>query len=257
MPRSVRIRASELAKYIGRNPYVNTEEAIQLFWERNSTLAETYGVKVDVADPMTKKLKTCTAAERESIATHFSLPSGSSAQVLASALTEQVVHNVAKTPTTYAADAALSKLPPAVAPVASVVAHESQKMRGVLREKESIQQTELETGRQVGARNDEYLRHSLFAVDGMPVVLGGMIDGAFVQDREVVEIKERRNRLFNRINSYEMVQLQCYMHLTGMKTATLVERWNSQSATHTAEFDAAFWKTCVDELETFVRARLQ
>lgn len=257
MTDSVRIRASDLAKYIGRNPYVSAEEATQLFWERNARLADAYGVTVDIADPMTKKIKTCTVAERTAIATHFSLPSNSSAQVLASALTREVVEDVAQTPTTDAADAALANLPLAVAPVASVVAQESQKMRGILREKESIQQTEVETGRHVSAQNDEYFQRSLFDVEGVPVILGGMIDGAFVQQREILEIKERRNRLFKRINSYEMVQLHCYMHLTGMKTATLVERWNTQSATHTTKFDATFWQTCVDELQTFVEARLQ
>lgn len=253
MPESIRIRASDLAKFIGRNPYVSKEEATELFWERNARLAEKYGIAVDVADPMAKKIKTCTNAERTAIATHFSLPSDSSVDVLASTLTEKVVQDVARTSTTAAADEALAKLPAAVAPVASVVAQESQKMRGVLREQASIRQTESETGRKVGARNEEYFQKTLFHIDGMAVLLGGMIDGAFEEEKEIVEIKERRNRLFNRINSYEIVQLHSYMHLTDMKTATLVERWNAQSASHKTEFDASFWKTCVDELEVFLK----
>ena len=256
MPFCVRIRSSDMAKYIGRNPYVSKEEAVTLFWERNSRLATEYGIQVDTADPMTKRMRSCTSTERMAIAAHLNVAPDASADSIANVLTQTVVADVAKSETTTLADDALAALPDAIAPVAAVVAQESQKMRGVLRENDSIEKTEQETGRQVRARNDEYYNQKLFTINDVDVMLGGMIDGAF-EDEELVEIKERRNRLFNCINAYEMVQIHCYMHLTGMKSATLIERFNTQSAKHKTTFDPIFWKECVEELQLFVRDRLQ
>lgn len=256
MPLSARIRSSDMAKYIGRNPYVSKEEAINLFWERNPRLASQYGIQVDTADPMTKKLRCCSSAERMAIATHLDVAPDASADSIASALTQTFVTNVAKSETTTLADDALAALPDAIAPIAAVVAQESQKMRGVFRETESIEKTEVETGRRIQARNDEYHHKKLFTINDTDVMLGGMIDGAF-EDEEIVEIKERRNRLFNCINAYEMVQIHCYMHLTGMQRATLIERFNSQSAKHRTNFDHEFWRKCVDDLKVFVNDRLK
>lgn len=223
----VRIRASEMAKFIGKNPYISAEDAINLFWERNPAIAKVFNVEIDDSSELERSIQRCSNKQRCAIAAELGICEESPSDKVAAEVAAQIVARVSRTPTTLQADQAISTLPAAMSPIASTINEESQKMRGVLRESASIAKTEEETVRVITARNDKHYEINLFNIQGYKVTLGGKIDGAFEDDGSIVEIKERRNRLFKRINSYEMVQLHCYMRLTGQKKAHLIERYNS------------------------------
>lgn len=58
---------------------------------------------------------------------------------------------------------------------------------------------------------------------GVPWYVGGKID-AINEDRTLlIEIKNRVNRLFNRVPFYEVIQVQTYLHLLGVEKGALVE----------------------------------
>jgi hypothetical protein len=58
---------------------------------------------------------------------------------------------------------------------------------------------------------------------GVPWYVGGKID-AINEDRTLlIEIKNRVNRLFNRVPFYEVIQVQTYLHLLGVEQGALVE----------------------------------
>jgi hypothetical protein len=58
---------------------------------------------------------------------------------------------------------------------------------------------------------------------GVPWYVGGKID-AINEDRTLlIEIKNRVNRLFNRVPFYETIQVQTYLHLLGVEQGALVE----------------------------------
>jgi len=91
--------------------------------------------------------------------------------------------------------------------------------------------------------------------------IGGKIDG-ITRDRQIlIEIKNRVNRLFNKVPSYEMIQIQTYLHLLDLDKAFLVECLKSKEGNVIAENvncitvnrDRAFFeKEIVPKLEGFV-----
>ena len=101
------------------------------------------------------------------------------------------------------------------------------------------------------------MRGTLFIVYGMTVALVGKIDGQFEDSGEVIEAKERRNRLFKQVVDYEKAQLHCYMHLTDTKVSTLRERYDDEIMEHTVEFEAGFWEEMLHKLRDFVVERVR
>jgi hypothetical protein len=98
---------------------------------------------------------------------------------------------------------------------------------------------EAKTARHFGVRSDDtFYRHQLTET----VQLIGRIDGRLEEDEEtIVEIKNRRNRLFNRIPEYEMVQIHVYMFLTGAQRCLFIERYNDVTKTYTVDFDEPYF----------------
>ncbi len=72
------------------------------------------------------------------------------------------------------------------------------------------------------------------------VKLVGIIDGR--RGDSIVEIKNRQRRLFNKVPTYEYVQCQVYMKLTGTHKCILIESFSGTSKEHPLEFSDAFWE---------------
>ena len=81
----------------------------------------------------------------------------------------------------------------------------------------------------------------------MEAVLVGKVDGRFEETGEIIEAKERRNRLFKRVVEYERVQLHCYMHLTRTRCSVLRERYDGHVMEHVVPFDEDFWRETIAE----------
>jgi hypothetical protein len=76
----------------------------------------------------------------------------------------------------------------------------------------------------INARTDDtFYKTHICDVDGIPLWVGGKID-AITEDRTIViEIKNRIRRLFYKIPFYEIIQLQCYLHLLDVSRGAVVE----------------------------------
>ena len=127
--------------------------------------------------------------------------------------------------------------------------------RGTLKEESNLNSMETECGQSVRDRNTQLFRHALDTVAGRRVILVGRIDGRR-EDGHIVEVKERRNRLFHCIPLYEKVQLCAYMVLTGTHHAILRERFDSQCKDHAFDFDSTLWDTCLTQLKLFMEEQL-
>ena len=68
-----------------------------------------------------------------------------------------------------------------------------------------------------------------------PWYIGGKIDGIDRGRNVLIEIKNRVNRLFKRLPSYEMIQVQTYLQLLNMDKAILVECMKTKSDDSTLE----------------------
>ena len=69
--------------------------------------------------------------------------------------------------------------------------------------------------------NKCYKRKSLYQDNNYKFVLIGEVDG-FLDDGTIVEIKNRKNRLFKRIYNYEKVQMYAYLYLWNRDRCILI-----------------------------------
>jgi len=145
--------------------------------------------------------------------------------------------------------------------------------RGKRDEDESLNRTEIETKKKIGQRNDKFykMKFPLLKIDIFDededngeltekspdefFMIGGRIDGVN-EDGILVEIKNRQNRIFSFIPSYEKVQIHVYMKLLNFKTAHLVQKITIQnkneSKTNVIEFDEKYWDDIEDACRKFV-----
>ena len=85
--------------------------------------------------------------------------------------------------------------------------------------------------------------------------LVGKVDG--FSGGRLVEVKNRKNKLFGRVPNYEKVQLQIYMKMVGVEEATLVESFTDSRGTtmdeHRVVHNAQLWDVILDECSEFVK----
>lgn len=72
------------------------------------------------------------------------------------------------------------------------------------------------------------------------VTLVGYIDGR--KEDRIIEIKNRQNRLFNKVPKYEWVQCQVYMKLTDIPKCTLIEQYGEKSNSFDIDFSETSWE---------------
>jgi DNA mismatch repair ATPase MutS len=71
-------------------------------------------------------------------------------------------------------------------------------------------------------KDNKYYKIKLFEIDDINVFIGGKIDG-INETGSIIEVKNRVNKLFYELRSYEKVQIMCYMHLFKASEGHLVE----------------------------------
>ena len=86
--------------------------------------------------------------------------------------------------------------------------------------------------------------------------LKGMIDAFDEASGEVVEHKQRRNRLFKRVREYERVQVEAYMRLCNCSSGRLVESYDDSQAEHRITRCDAFWDTIVSAVKSNLLKRV-
>ena len=69
---------------------------------------------------------------------------------------------------------------------------------------------------------EHYHKKKLFQYKNQQWYIGGKIDG-ITEDNVLLEFKNRVRCLFNRIRDYELVQIQTYLHILELESAELVE----------------------------------
>lgn len=259
----IKINASDLAKYTGQNRFCTPEERRSRLWTRNPRAAARLGIAYarESASATEAVVGRMTVPERAAVCETNGLPPNAPPAALVSALHERVVDAAVRQDTAATskravvatAAAALTAAPAALAlKMRAALENDACIKRGAKREAAALDALEAATGEKVVARNSEYFHRSLGMWREHELVLVGMIDGRRSSDGEVVETKERRNRLFRAVPEYERVQLHAYMFLTQTSHATLLERYDDEIAEHAVPFDAEFWEDSVRELRAFL-----
>ena len=98
------------------------------------------------------------------------------------------------------------------------------KNRGIKNENKIIKEYSKKYNTNITHNNSKLYKHKLFSIDDYNFFLCGKIDG--IENDELIEIKNRKNRLFHKIPEYEQIQIQCYFILTKLEKGKLIENFN-------------------------------
>jgi hypothetical protein len=122
--------------------------------------------------------------------------------------------------------------------------------RGTQREAQGLDRYERSSGAAVTERNDQGYSRRYALPNGRTLVLYGKIDG--VQGEEVIEHKDRQNRLFGRLIQRERIQLLVYLALTGRTKGALVETYGSEQRRYDLTFDQDEWDALLANIKGVV-----
>lgn len=82
----------------------------------------------------------------------------------------------------------------------------------------------------------------------------GYIDGIVENenDKYIVEIKNRQNKIFEKIPEYEIIQIIIYMKLTNIYKCHHIEKYKDELKTEIISFDEKIWNTIEKKIIDFV-----
>ena len=102
--------------------------------------------------------------------------------------------------------------------------------------------------------NSQLYKYPLVDIKGSDGVLykfhiSAKIDG--LQDNILIEVKNRRNRLFTKIPKKEKIQMEIYLRILNLDTAKLVQNFNDTSSELLYNADDVLWNYILDNLCKF------
>ena len=97
-----------------------------------------------------------------------------------------------------------------------------------------------------GRKNQRVLHLS----GGLNILVYGRID--LIEDEVVVEIKNRKYKLFGKIPKYELVQLHAYMYTTRTQKCRHVERFEEYEKETEVSWDQTLWDFVKEGLPSYL-----
>ena len=106
-------------------------------------------------------------------------------------------------------------------------------------------------------KDNTFYSYPLINIEGTQYEIVGRIDRYQLKEdgtKSLVEIKNRTKGLFNKVRVYEMIQVQAYLAMTGMKEARLIEQYNNERRSYLIEKDEDSWvDTIIPKLNEFCK----
>jgi hypothetical protein len=102
-------------------------------------------------------------------------------------------------------------------------------------------------------KDNKYHKKKLFEMDDINVYIGGKIDG-INENGSIIEVKNRVNKLFYELRSYEKVQIMCYLHLFNAKEGHLVEALKKNNTSINiikVDYDKEYIDYIIDKIRVF------
>lgn len=124
--------------------------------------------------------------------------------------------------------------------------------RGNSKEQKNLNSEEMKSNIVIGKRNSKMYQKIMFTDPyGLySVNIRGKVDG--ISGNYIIESKNRSKCLFNELRDYERVQLEAYIHITGIQDAKHTEHYNDESRTITYKHDDEFWSDCIELTRNFI-----
>ena len=143
------------------------------------------------------------------------------------------------------------------------------------KEKKQIEKSIIEmTNTNFGTKNEDKSIHIYTQMTGLPVIrinkffkkliiksndyswfLGGRIDG-ILENRTIIEIKNRMHKLFNKVKDYEKVQTYSYMYILETNKSEIVETYMNgkvpEASMLEVNFEEPFWEFILNRILVFI-----
>lgn len=124
--------------------------------------------------------------------------------------------------------------------------------RGKKGESPALDRYQKRISKNIVDRNRKFYKARMEYAPGKTLLLGGRVDG-LTEDGELVEIKNRQRRIFDKIPDYEMIQIHIYMFLVGLQCCHFVQSYGGEEKSEMIDFDVTFWDTLKHKIFTFAR----
>lgn len=222
------LKASDVAALLGRHQYKARSEIFDEYWKKYSPSTFTGKTKKDKAE---EALNVSDDARR-ALADAVSIKAKNSSEV-------QEIFSAAS-----AAVNSDSKL--SAEQKTEVIEHLRSKVytiHGTRSEDKTSNKVANDEGVRL-VRDNSFYNYDVCTIGQNSFVICGKIDRIEEKpdgSRTLVEIKNRTNRLFNRVVEYEMIQVQVYLQMLGLVHARLVEQHNNQVKSHDITRDEELW----------------
>lgn len=226
--RRIIIKASEVAACVGRHQYKTSDEVLNEMWKKNWPETFTGQTKADKA----KEILGSSAEVRKVLYESLHIKARDSSEV-------QTVFEKAR-------EAINSDLKLNAEQKTEMVEHVRSRIyttHGTRSEDKTSEKVTVDTGVKL-VRDNSFYYLDVCTIDGVNFSICGKIDR--IEEREdgsrvLVEIKNRTNRLFNRVVEYEFIQVQVYLQMLGLVHARIVEQYNNQVKSHDVMRDEETW----------------
>lgn len=120
------------------------------------------------------------------------------------------------------------------------------KTRGIVNEKKIINSYEKKNNTKISNNNSKLYKMKLFTIDNYEIYICGKIDG--IENNELIEVKNRRNRLFEFIPIYEQIQTEIYFRLTNLTNGKLIQNYNDTTSEFIISSNEDLWTTIKNDL---------
>tara|TARA_B100000401_G_scaffold434889_1_gene375736 strand:- start:27 stop:851 length:825 start_codon:yes stop_codon:yes gene_type:complete len=120
------------------------------------------------------------------------------------------------------------------------------KQRGIKNEGKIIKKYETIKKTKITNNNDCLYKKHLFTFKDHQFYICGKIDG--IENNQLIEVKNRRNRLFTFIPEYEKIQTEIYLRLTNLKSGKLIQNYNDTQSSFDITIDNDLWDLILSEL---------
>ena len=120
------------------------------------------------------------------------------------------------------------------------------KNRGIKNEDKIIKEYSKKYNKKITNNNSKLYKIHLFDIEKYKIYICGKIDG--IENNELIEVKNRKNRLFTFIPEYEQIQIQIYFKLTGLSTGKLIQNYNDEQSILSINEDNHIWDIIIQEL---------
>ena len=102
-------------------------------------------------------------------------------------------------------------------------------------------------------KTQKYYSKFLFNYNNNDWYIGGKMDGIDVENKTIIEVKNRTRCFFNNVRDYEMTQIQIYMYLKDYNNSVLVEKLNNKIKKTNIKYNEDYLNTTLFELKEFIK----